>query len=319
MFDFVFYEVKLYDFNNKDFSLTIGNLRDRESQTYKSIKNIFKEIIVSGYIRYVDAYSLALEYINKYENIKYIFSFRFKYVFIDEAQDTSALQKEIIEKCFNENVIIQWVGDVNQGIMQNNYEETAWKPNEGGRYEKMTFSTSYRISQPIADIVKNIAINKYSELNGNQDISIKPIIIVFDDNSQSKVLEKFSELLVTKTAVYDGEHRTIYEISNLTGNLVKAIGWVGKEKEKGLSIKSYFPDFDKQLTNSRKQYFPNLFTMCEISKNTYPKEFKDRTLACIIQVLSLAGKRYNKTEFVNLLKEQYPEQNNILFESIVKY
>ncbi|MDI3545034.1 MAG: ATP-dependent helicase UvrD/PcrA [Rikenellaceae bacterium] len=301
-------------------------IKDKQSATYKTVNEIIKEIFDQGYIRFKDAFSLSKLYLNTIPEISNIFSSRFKYVFIDEAQDTSAIQKEIIEKCFNENVIIQWIGDVNQGIMNDNYTETAWKPENDDKYELKYLSKSHRISQPIADVIKNVAISPYDTLYGCNNISIKPAIIVFDDSTKDKVLEKFAELVCSKKAYYNGEEQNLYDISLCSGNPIKAVGWVGKEKDNGLSIKSYISDFDKKSTNINKIYFPNLFTMCELSKNIGTKVFKNRTISCILEALHLSNvtnplnnRRFNKTEFLSFINETDKNLLNDLLANIVKY
>ncbi|HOO14888.1 MAG TPA: UvrD-helicase domain-containing protein [Candidatus Marinimicrobia bacterium] len=303
----------------------IFKVTDTQSKTYKQIENIFCNIFNDGYIRFKDAFSLAKFHLDNIPELNKIFSSRFKYVFIDEAQDTSAIQKEIIEKCFNKNVIIQWIGDVNQGIMNDNYSETAWEPEKNGRYEIKNFTKSHRISQPIADIIKNIAISPYDTLCGCDNIPIKPVIIVFDDNTKNNVLEKFVELVCTKRANYNGEEKNLYDISLCSGNPVKAVGWV-KEKENGLSIKSYFPTFDKKLTNINKIYFPNFFTMYELSKNIGAKKFKSRTISCILEALYLSNitnplnnRKFNNTEFLSFINETDKNILNELLTIISKY
>ena len=217
---------------------------DTKSKTYEQIENIFCNIFNDGYIRFKDAFLLAKLYLDKIPELSNIFSSRFKYVFIDEAQDTSAIQKQIIEKCFNENVVIQWIGDVNQGIIDENYTETAWEPKKNSRYEVMNLTKSHRISQPIANVVKNVAIKPYNELHGCDTISIKPIMIVFDDNAKEKILDKFAELVIAKKAFYNNEEKSLYDISLCSGYPIKAVGWIRKEKKHGLIIKSYFPYFN---------------------------------------------------------------------------
>lgn len=286
----------------------------------------YKVLKIDRALSYYDAYDFAKNYLDKIPKLRNIFSSRFKYVFIDEAQDTSAIQKEIIEKCFNENVIIQWIGDVNQGIMNDNYTEAAWEPENDDRYELKYLSKSHRISQPIADVIKNVTISPYDTLCGCDNISIKPVIIVFDDSTKDKVLEKFAELVCTKRANYNGEEKNLYDISLCSGNPVKAVGWVGKEKDKGLSIKSYFQNFDKKSTNINKIYFPNLFTMCELSKNISTKVFKNRTISCILEVLHLSNvanplnnRKFNKTEFLSFINETDKNLLNDLLTNIVIY
>lgn len=288
-----------------------------------AVKLKIKVVKEDKILSFDDAYDFGSNYLHNIPEIINLFSSRFKYVFIDEAQDTSAIQKEIIDRCFDDNVFIQWVGDVNQGIMNDNYSQSAWNPDDH-KYKKLKFTKSLRVSQPIADIIKNVAVNKYPNLQGTS-VNLAPVIIIFDDNTKNKVLEKFAELLVNKKCLYEGVERSIYEISKLTGNPIKAIGWVGKEKDEGLTIKSYFPDFNKKNISLRKTYFPNLYTMCQLSKNVSPKIFKESVLACIIESLYLSDiknskqRKYSKTEFLNELREKNEKQYNALLTGISKY
>ena len=317
-------DVEFVSLEEKSFNIDF-KIKNKQSDTYKLFEKIFKEIFDQGYIRFKDAFSLSKLYLNTIPEISNIFSSRFKYVFIDEAQDTSTIQKDIKEKCFNKNVIIQWIGDVNQGIMNDNYTEAAWEPKKNNRYEVMNLTKSHRISQPIANVVKNVAIKPYDELHGCDTIPIKPIIIVFDDSTKDKVLKKFAELVCTKKANYNGEEKSLYDISLCSGNPVKAVGWIRKEKKDGLIIKSYFPDFNKEITNINKIYFPNLFTMYELSKNVRPREFKNRTISCILEALSLSNinspknRKYSKLELIRLINETDKNLLSELFTSIAKY
>lgn len=255
-------------------------------------------------LSFEDAYDFAKYYLCKYPILKDYFSSRFKYVFIDEAQDTSGIQKEIIEKCFNDNVIIQWIGDVNQAIMNYNEEESTWVPKKDVLY----LTDSKRVSQPIADVIKNVAVNPYNTLTGNNIASMQPVILLFDDNTKNKVLEEFAKLVVSKIATFNNEEKSLYEISQLTGNPIKAIGWVGKPKENGLSIQSYFPDFYKKSSTRKKVYFPNFYTMLHLSKNESLKTFTERFYGCVVETLYLSNvkdknnKRYSKTSFIDYVK-----------------
>jgi len=323
VYEFLMQTVKML-FLNGNFEIDFNRLNNRNSTTFTLINNNFQKIWKDGYLRFDDALYIAKIYFKQYPNLKNIFSSRFKYVFIDEAQDTSAIQKEIIESLFDENVIIQWIGDTNQAIMNDNFSESAWKPEKDAKYDVLKITDSKRISQPIADVIKTVAVESYQTLNGNEDINLKPIIILFDDNNISQVLPKFANLLIEKKVIFNDNEKNIWEISQLTGNPIKAVGWVGKEKVNGLSILSYYKDFYKVSTTKRKQYFPNLYTMYELSKNFKPKEFKDRVINCILESLYISDITYNdkkitKTsfyEFVSLTNENFLTELNT---QIVKF
>lgn len=319
--DYVF-QIEIDFLNNNDnelFKLKEFKLKNKSSATYRNLYTAFKKLFEDGYLRFSDAFSLAKLYLSNLNRLSDIFSSRFKFVFIDEAQDTNKIQREIIEKCFNKDVIIQWIGDVNQSIMNDNFSESAWQPEKNDRYVVMNLTKSHRISQPIADFIGQIAIKSENNLQG-KDTPIKPKLLIFN-GQEEKVLEKFADLVSQTKCNYDNKQLSIYEISKQTGNPIKAVGWVGKKRDNGLSIKSFFPNFEKKLTNNRRIYFPNLFTMCQLSKNVTPKDFQDRLLNCILEALhisninSLQGKRFSKTEFLNFIRNKDENLlNNFLAE-----
>jgi len=317
------------DFNSleeNDFKLNFG-IRNEKSDTYLAIKDHFNKIFKNGYLRYKDAYCLAKTYLGTFPVLKSNFSSRFKYVFIDEAQDTSSIQKEIIEKCFNDGIIIQWIGDSNQGIMNNNEEESSWNPDDG-KYKLIKLTDSKRVSLPIANIIKNVAVNKYDNLCGQDNIDLKPVIILFDENTKGKVLEKFAELVVSKKSTFNNEEKTLYEISQITGNPIKAVGWVGKTKENGLSIQSYFPNYCKKSSTKKRAYFPNFYTMLHLSRNESLKTFTERFYNCIIEALYLSDikdsndKRFTKISFTNHIEsnnnELFIKLNKIIYKTFEK-
>lgn len=320
--DYVF-NIEVEFKENCDINLKLKLKKDTD--TYRKIQEIFLDIYKEGYLRFNDAYNLSLYYLKNFLKINSIFSSRFKYVFIDEAQDTSQIQKEIIEKCFNENTIIQWIGDTNQAIMNDNYTEPAWNPVQDSKYDKLELTVSNRLSQPIANIVKNVAVKPYNNLTGNNTSNLKPILIVFNDQNIGQVIDKYTDILLNTKTQFQGQERSIYEISLITGNPIKAVGWVGKEKNNGLSIKSYYQPFDKKNTGKNKLYFHNLYTMCQLSKNISPKDFKKKTISCITEALSLSGilnsknHKYSNFQFLSALKEKSEADYINLLTSIAKY
>jgi len=303
--EFVINEIRLsFEGNNKIiFKNRKGDtlLKDEKSPAYELIKNIrIENILKEGYLTYDDAYTLANAYIRDYsDTLRKAFSSRFKYVFVDEAQDTSKTQVSIIESLFNDSVIIQWIGDANQAILNDSSDMAeGWEPQESGKYELLEVKDSRRISQPIANLLKTVAVHPYDELKGT-NIDIKPIIILYRTENITKVLERFVEIV---------SERNLDKIARESGNPIKAVGWVGKNESR-LSIKEYFPEYNKVTTIKRKPYFKNLFTMLCFAPSMSPKEFKDSFFDCILEVLYLSGiknggKYHSKTSFVRLLKDK---------------
>ncbi|MCG8672890.1 MAG: UvrD-helicase domain-containing protein, partial [Pseudomonadales bacterium] len=120
---------------------------------------------------------------------KEILQKRFEYVFVDEMQDMDKHQYEILEKIFfdknNNSIHFQRIGDKNQAIFNGDAKlEEIWNDREN----LLELRGSYRLTPQIAQIVQYFALTP-SKIEGRKThpdgskISIKPHIIVFDDDS----------------------------------------------------------------------------------------------------------------------------------------
>ncbi|QGU95432.1 hypothetical protein GOM49_10340 [Clostridium bovifaecis] len=96
---------KFYPYNIKFSDLAIENnqcrllnldLCNAEDKTiYKSIFQMKMMILKRGILSYSDIFMLGNECIKKIPELKNYFNYRFKYVFMDEVQDTKKISTEI--------------------------------------------------------------------------------------------------------------------------------------------------------------------------------------------------------------------------------
>ncbi len=288
-------EVKLKTPNNRKEKWS----RNEKNEYTKILRRLrFSILEKSGLISYDDAYFLAKEYLIKHPQIKKAISSRFSHVFIDEMQDTYDHQNEIINEIFDENVIIQRIGDSNQAILNDNDSESAWEPSE-----RLTITGSRRFSQPIANVLKTVALKGDPQLTGYRDTDIPPYILTYEPGKEGDVLEKFATLVQE------------YEIDKIEDNdyPIKAVGWVGKDKP-ALTIKSYFPSYSKTVTKKKSsESLKSAILHCNTKK---PGEFYNVLLDCCLEILRLSdekietprGNRFHtKTSFLAMLKGQYRE------------
>jgi DNA helicase II / ATP-dependent DNA helicase PcrA len=252
----------------------------------------------SALLSYDDAYFLAREYLFDFPRIKQAISSRFSHVFIDEMQDTYAHQDEIIKEVFDKHIVIQRIGDPNQAILNDSYSESAWEDSE-----RLKITGSRRFSQPIANVLRTVALKGDPELIGIGEVSIPSYIISYQNGQEPQVLERFVSLI----------HELGLENGDANKHPIKAVGWVGKEKD-GLTISSYFPSFSKVMV--KKKSMDTLKSAMLICEAMNPKEVYNTVIDCCLEILRLAeikhdtpkGQRfYNKTSFLELLKRQYPE------------
>jgi len=261
------------------------------SNTYLSLKEAKKKIFKDGFLTFSDTYHLALKYLKKYPQSIPIFQKRFRYVFIDEAQDTDDKQFEILKLLFeNSDVVVQKIGDNNQAIFNfSGQKAKGWEVDEN----HIEIKDTKRLSVPIAQQASKVALIP-QELNGNNKIKIKPTIIIFEDSQIEQVLPKFTELIVSYKL-----HKTVEK------PIFKAIGSVGKKHiDNRHTLPSYYPNFiaksnfnDDNLLDKIKQ-FDDEFTLKD-----YSKIVLDIFLQCL-RINSPDTKEYaNKSSFIKYLKE----------------
>jgi DNA helicase II / ATP-dependent DNA helicase PcrA len=214
------------------------------SSSYKDtmLKSLL-DIISDGEIRHNDTLSLAEWYINKYmPMIKKAFSTRFLWLILDEAQDTSKFQFELINKIVDiKEVKYQKYGDPYQALynMYESNSEDGWIPySEQNIFQPLELYKSARFGNRIASILKTTCIEKYSSFEGNPLMeSFKPHLIIY--NNKKDVIPAYLNIIEEcysnnnsfkdskkKIAIVGAEHAHLKEYKN------------AYEKPKNLKIKT---------------------------------------------------------------------------------
>lgn len=312
-------------FKNKTDQFEIKKPRKRNQKDYTDwtseekleIKSWFIETITNVYeyynvLSYQDAYLFAKKYITIMPSLVKAFSNRFKYVFLDEMQDTDKYQLEIIDDIFDKNsCIIQRFGDPLQSIYNNKVKsEEIWIPQD-----PLLISSSKRFGTNIGIILKTVCIEDNKSLIANNSVeSLKPIIIVFDNPED--VLPKYCEIVNTKKI----NDKTIKELSNLENKRIKAFGWVGEKNEDSrpdsqLTIQSYFRNFKKNLKRLDKVDYNSLESFLKKQSTSQLKIHFDNILNALLHVLSIGNvkiqignikRTYNKTLLLDKLDSDHP-------------
>lgn len=277
-----------------------------------------------GILQYQDAYSTALDYLTTLPALRQSLSERFKYVFLDEAQDSNKLQLDLLERMFDESrVVFQRFGDPYQSLYDSE-KPCAWVPKN-----PLPLNSSKRFGEHIAKVLRTVCIEGNMTLSGNPDVhSAMPIMIVYED--ATKVLPKFVKIL--KENRIDNE--TVWEIAQrerrqdvLRRNNIKAIGHVGNkedEKDTYTSIKQYFPGFES--SNISKYPFQSSMTLnsfLQKENNDYdPSECRNRILEAIVSalehvdVMNENGRKFTKTSLLEYLKVRSPKEYDRILNNL---
>lgn len=273
-------------------NLRILNSNDIISNNARSAiqyKEIERDILEKDEIfKYRQAYTYAKEALNYMsEGYKELFSLRFKYIFVDEYQDCTFDQREILDAIFNPNkcTIIK-IGDVDQAIYNSSSEETEdWVPQK----DFLPILTSYRYSQEIADFISFLKKDKEKIVSSSGITNIKPGLIVFEENKTEVVIPEFSKLL-DKNNIND------------TDGIYKAIGFIKDSKTSGLKIGSYWSDFD-DLTIKKSDY--NYWSIIDEISDTI-LEGKLYKLEQTVRKIMYRLFHYGQVEFEELERKSTP-------------
>jgi len=266
---------------------------DGNSNSYPAIHSAKYGLLAEGYLRYQDAFPLALWYLHENLTLSVAFRHRFAFVFVDEAQDTNTSQVAVLNAAFPDcdETIVQYLGDPNQAIYNFSVrKEVEWTP----RSKPLHFSDTIRYGPSIANVLNTVRIDDEISLKPNPyRMSLPPHLLSFREGRERDVLPAFAQLLRTYG---------LNTINEETPPVFRAIGWVGKERdEEGkLCLPSYLAEY-RTAIQTRRRHFPNLlsylYQQAPSGKATVgTRMYRDAILRGITQALTVAGERHPETD-----------------------
>lgn len=191
-----------YDFENKlngQNEITDGLLKSgRSANELASLKTKKKEFIKAGFATYPDIEWLCNILLNKYPILQKRLAQRFPVIVVDECQDLSQGQINILELLRIKGTNLHFVGDLNQSI----YEFRKVNPQDIANYIQQKgfvvrqLTNNYRSCQPIVDVTEKIIGNQYPIIGNETQICQHPCILwQYDENTFNQLPQKFEDLL----------------------------------------------------------------------------------------------------------------------------
>ncbi len=305
------------------------NYSDWDTNTKNKVQeNLIRlklDILKSGTLSFEDCYFYGNTYFYKYPKIKRIMQNRFKYVFIDEAQDLEKYQLDIIETIFNSgksNCIIQRIGDINQSIYNSRKTvkvDCDWVPRN-----PLHLNTSLRLTKEVADVVDYFTLkNQFEHENKNthqfkvegKNILgevIPPHLFIFDNDAIDKLKPKFEEL-IRQFNLFDGSK------GENTKRGYKIIGWNGTwkgEDSKGkLRLENIFPDEYRTAIESKTNRVKLCDYLVHNPKNRTLKKYEDDIIDALCTLLRNVGCMAKVTRKEQEIERCYTGQ--ILWKSLM--
>ncbi len=298
------YSLKFEDFaldnNGVCQNLNLDSNDTTQKLLYDKLLCLKKQILLDGILSYDDAYFLAAEYIIKYPNLRNLFSKRFSYVFIDEMQDSSTTQSALLNETFNDNVVVQKIGDLNQSIFDYDADsECGWRVNNN---RTMCITGSKRFPSSIASKVENLCVCRQTITGNGRQNEITPVIIVYDDNTVQQVLNKYGEIIIRNN------------LHQLEKRIFKAVGWRGKPHDGKRTIPSYWDGYSKEIKVKRTE-FSNLKSYLTPQPDSFISSkginfYKKRLVEAFLKCLRISEITDNDRAFTDKKLHRYISENN---------
>lgn len=182
-----------------------GTLPKADSKSYPLLREIKLDLTEKGVFRYADMFAFAESLLKTSPALKDRLSKRFPMVFIDEMQDTSWAQEDLLSRVFDESVTVQRLGDVNQRILGSD---------DGAgnltfpRAPALSIGTSKRFGPAIAAAVSSVRVGGAAVVGASADVH-PPMLLTYASACVGevlnvygqKVLERFNDAQLARGAV----------------------------------------------------------------------------------------------------------------------
>lgn len=262
-----------------------GKLPKPDSKTYPLLKQVKVRLSEMGIFRYADMFAFADALLAQSPELKGRLSARFPLVFIDEMQDTSWSQEDLLSRLFDHTVVVQRLGDLNQRIIGSS---------EGA--EKLTFprenalsiSTSKRFGPAIASVVSSVRVGGPAVIGGTADV-YPPMLLSYSSNRVGDVLDLFGQKVLERFSDEQLGYGTVRALcARKQGD--------AKKEEPGRSLIDYWPAYAREpkSAGSRSQRLWSLLSGAVVSPGlaaTLSDRVGDAKRAVLL-VLRAAGSQY---------------------------
>jgi hypothetical protein len=193
------------------------------SDTYQQFCDIKLDGQNDGIWGYRDMFALAAKYIADCTRVAELVRWRFPLVFLDEMQDTSAVQWGLLDSLFGNEVVVQRLGDPNQQILAD--DEDFDDDTSGTAFPRdghLTLPYSLRLSCSIAKLAQSVAVRQANLIGcSSRRDDLPHTVFMFDRSSVSCVLEEYARLVLRSFSD---------EVLRVSENRVAAVGAVQRRR-----------------------------------------------------------------------------------------
>jgi len=233
-----------------------GVLPGVQSDTYKQALALKRSLAQDGVFRHRDMFAYAELALEGHAHLLDVVHRRFPMVFVDEMQDTSWEQEDILNRLFDGHSVMQRYGDIDQKIILNDAdEEKATFPRQGHG----TVSTSKRFGSRIAAAVASVRISQLPVVGEAPD-GFPPVLTLYKTANVHRVVYRFGQLVMDR-----------FDDASLKDSAVRAMcarrGGDGNV-EVGRHMSDYWPPFNQLRLASNHA---DLGSLLQAPRSTQPQ------------------------------------------------
>lgn len=257
-----------------------GELPSVGTKSRAALETLKERLVQQGVLRYDDMFSLAENLLMDWPEVSDALSVRFPLVFIDEMQDTNAMQESLLASIFRDKSIIQRCGDINQSILN-----VAPGGNTFPKPGYLNLPSSKRFGSEFSAIANSLR-HSGGAISGDGLGPACPItLLLYTDTSIQQVLPSFASQV-----------SNVFTNDELASGTVKAIcarKQGGKKGTTGSNIAEYYPTYDAKVGSpvaARQSVYELVLLACSGGESTLgrvPQVAAAR--AAIVQCLKLTG------------------------------
>jgi DNA helicase-2/ATP-dependent DNA helicase PcrA len=170
-----------------------GGLPGPTSDSGKQLEELKAHLMSRGVFRHRDMFAFALSALESHRHLLDVIHRRFPRVFVDEMQDTSWEQEDILNLLFDGKSLMQRFGDVDQKIIPNDDDARLTFPRVGHG----SISTSKRFGPRIAAAVASVSIKNQAVVGVAPD-HINPVLLLYKTADAGRVVRHFGKLVVDR-------------------------------------------------------------------------------------------------------------------------
>lgn len=214
-----------------------GGLPGPESKSGMQLYDIKRALSRAGVFRHRDMFAFALVALQSHPDLLDVIHRRFPMVFIDEMQDTSWEQEDVLNRLFDGKAVMQRFGDVDQKIILDDDDAKLLTFPRAGHG---SISTSKRFGPRIAAAVASVRISK-QPVTGEAPDDVKPVLLLYKTQDVGRVLRHFGKLVVDRLDADALRDRSVRAMCTRKT--------VGGAVDAGRHLVDYWPAYAQQMNS----------------------------------------------------------------------